>query len=177
MSILKFSLALVMVEFIFSGNFVLNLSSWFLTRAQPSFVLSTWSSYVIITIIQFMNCHTPLGINKVFEANEWHSFYLWILAAWFMVVDKCKLFYPTRFGSIIAGALRAKLSAKREKNGGTKGSLETKKRQRGSFSFLGGMQVVIVVIILSWLEVVVYVLCFMLFHHHYMLELHLEVEI
>ncbi|RVW80271.1 Protoporphyrinogen oxidase, mitochondrial [Vitis vinifera] len=45
-----------------------------------------------------------------------------------------------RFGSIIAGAVLSKLSAKREKRGETKGSLEKKKRQRGSFSFQGGMQ-------------------------------------
>ncbi|OAY29614.1 protoporphyrinogen oxidase 2 [Manihot esculenta] len=45
-----------------------------------------------------------------------------------------------RFGSIIAGAVLAKLSAKREKSRETKVSSEKKKRQRGSFSFLGGMQ-------------------------------------
>ncbi|KAJ7013862.1 protoporphyrinogen oxidase [Populus alba x Populus x berolinensis] len=45
-----------------------------------------------------------------------------------------------RFGSIIAGAVKAKLSAKKEKNGENKGSSEKKKRQHGSFSFLGGMQ-------------------------------------
>lgn len=45
-----------------------------------------------------------------------------------------------RFGSIIAGAVLSKLSAKREKRGETKGSSEKKKRQRGSFSFQGGMQ-------------------------------------
>lgn len=45
-----------------------------------------------------------------------------------------------RFGSIIVGAVKAKLSAKKEKNGEKKGSSEKKKRQHGSFSFLGGMQ-------------------------------------
>ncbi|KAG5254428.1 protoporphyrinogen oxidase [Salix suchowensis] len=45
-----------------------------------------------------------------------------------------------RFGSIIAGAVKAKLYAKKEKNGEIKGSSEKKKRQPGSFSFLGGMQ-------------------------------------
>ncbi|KAG2710573.1 hypothetical protein I3843_04G033400 [Carya illinoinensis] len=39
-----------------------------------------------------------------------------------------------RFGSIIAGLVQSKLSTKRE------GTLEQKKRPRGSFSFLGGMQ-------------------------------------
>lgn len=53
------------------------------------------------------------------------------------------LFCSIRFGSIIVGAVKAKLSAKKEKNGEKKGSSEKKKRQHGSFSFLGGMQVVI----------------------------------
>ncbi|KAK2661515.1 hypothetical protein Ddye_000089 [Dipteronia dyeriana] len=42
-----------------------------------------------------------------------------------------------RFGSIISGAIKSKLSAKNEKRGETKGSTEKK---RGSFSFIGGMQ-------------------------------------
>ncbi|CAK7328278.1 unnamed protein product [Dovyalis caffra] len=45
-----------------------------------------------------------------------------------------------RFGSIIAGAVKTKLSAKKEKNEEIKGSSEKKKRQHGSFSFIGGMQ-------------------------------------
>ncbi|KAM3761212.1 hypothetical protein ACB098_01G250900 [Castanea mollissima] len=45
-----------------------------------------------------------------------------------------------RFGSIISGLLQSKISAKRVKSGETKGTLEKKKRQRGSFSFRGGMQ-------------------------------------
>ncbi|KAK9272025.1 hypothetical protein L1049_002394 [Liquidambar formosana] len=45
-----------------------------------------------------------------------------------------------RFGSIIAGAIKSKLSAKRTKSGETKGSSEKKKHQRGSFSFQGGMR-------------------------------------
>ncbi|XP_030953633.1 protoporphyrinogen oxidase, mitochondrial isoform X2 [Quercus lobata] len=45
-----------------------------------------------------------------------------------------------RFGSIIAGLLQSKISAKRVKSGETKGTLEKKKPQRGSFSFHGGMQ-------------------------------------
>ncbi|KAA8548215.1 hypothetical protein F0562_004524 [Nyssa sinensis] len=45
-----------------------------------------------------------------------------------------------RFGSIIVGAVRSKLLARREKSGGTNGSSSIRKRQRGSFSFLGGMQ-------------------------------------
>ncbi|KDP46312.1 hypothetical protein JCGZ_10152 [Jatropha curcas] len=44
-----------------------------------------------------------------------------------------------RFGSIIAGAFMGKLSTKREKSIETKASAG-KKRQPGSFSFLGGMQ-------------------------------------
>jgi oxygen-dependent protoporphyrinogen oxidase len=51
------------------------------------------------------------------------------------------IFYSIRFGSIIAGMVQSKLSTKREKRGDTKGTLEKKKRQRGSFSFHGGMQV------------------------------------
>lgn len=50
------------------------------------------------------------------------------------------IFYSIRFGSIIAGMVQSKLSTKREKRGDTKGTLEKKKRQRGSFSFHGGMQ-------------------------------------
>ncbi|KAM7266304.1 hypothetical protein ACFE04_004201 [Oxalis oulophora] len=45
-----------------------------------------------------------------------------------------------RYGSIIAGAIKSQLSAKKEKSSETKGLTEKKKRQRGSFSFLGGMQ-------------------------------------
>lgn len=45
-----------------------------------------------------------------------------------------------RFGSVIVGAIKSK-SARREKRGETKGSSAAKRRQRGSFSFLGGMQV------------------------------------
>ncbi|GMH25702.1 hypothetical protein Nepgr_027545 [Nepenthes gracilis] len=43
-----------------------------------------------------------------------------------------------RFGSIMAGAIRAKLSSKREHTEGTKHSSETRKRD--SFSFHGGMK-------------------------------------
>ncbi|KAF8378120.1 hypothetical protein HHK36_029457 [Tetracentron sinense] len=45
-----------------------------------------------------------------------------------------------RFGSIIVGAIRSKLSAKKEENGERGTSSGKKKRQRGSFSFQGGMQ-------------------------------------
>ncbi|OWM74010.1 hypothetical protein CDL15_Pgr022281 [Punica granatum] len=45
-----------------------------------------------------------------------------------------------RFGSIIAGAFQSQSSGKREKMGDSKGSLEKRKRPRGSFSFQGGMQ-------------------------------------
>ncbi|XP_022774276.1 protoporphyrinogen oxidase, chloroplastic/mitochondrial isoform X2 [Durio zibethinus] len=44
-----------------------------------------------------------------------------------------------RFGSIIVGALKSKLSAKRENSGETKSSVK-KNALRGSFSFQGGMQ-------------------------------------
>lgn len=50
------------------------------------------------------------------------------------------IFYSIRFGSIIAGVVQSKLSSKREKRGDTKGTVEKKKHQRGSFSFHGGMQ-------------------------------------
>ncbi|KAM7509807.1 hypothetical protein LguiB_008682 [Lonicera macranthoides] len=45
-----------------------------------------------------------------------------------------------RFGSIIFGAIRSKVSAKNRKGGDLKGSSANKKHQRGSFSFFGGMQ-------------------------------------
>ncbi|KAM3306894.1 protoporphyrinogen oxidase, mitochondrial isoform X1 [Capsicum chacoense] len=45
-----------------------------------------------------------------------------------------------RFGSVIVGAIRSKLSPKKEKKQGPPKSSVNKKRQRGSFSFLGGMQ-------------------------------------
>lgn len=45
------------------------------------------------------------------------------------------ILYAIRFGSIIAGLVQTKLSAKRGKSG------EKKERRRGSFSFRGGMQV------------------------------------
>ncbi|CDP16674.1 unnamed protein product [Coffea canephora] len=45
-----------------------------------------------------------------------------------------------RFGSVIYGAIQSKLSAKRENKGGTRSSPANKRRQRESFSFLGGMQ-------------------------------------
>ncbi|KAH7577219.1 hypothetical protein JRO89_XS01G0223200 [Xanthoceras sorbifolium] len=48
-----------------------------------------------------------------------------------------------RFGSVIAGAIKSKLSAKNKKGEEKKGSTEKKRSQRGSFSFLGGMQVLI----------------------------------
>ncbi|KAJ0053057.1 hypothetical protein Pint_02956 [Pistacia integerrima] len=48
-----------------------------------------------------------------------------------------------RYGSVIAGAIQSKLSAKREKGVETKGSSERKRSPRGSFSFVGGMQVVV----------------------------------
>ncbi|XP_075493255.1 protoporphyrinogen oxidase, mitochondrial-like isoform X2 [Primulina tabacum] len=44
-----------------------------------------------------------------------------------------------RFGSIIAGAFQSKLSSKKDTSGGMKNS-SAKKYERGSFSFLGGMQ-------------------------------------
>ncbi|XP_050234204.1 protoporphyrinogen oxidase 2, chloroplastic/mitochondrial [Mercurialis annua] len=45
-----------------------------------------------------------------------------------------------RFGSIIGGAIQAKLFTKKEKSRESKVLSEKKKHQRGSFSFLGGMQ-------------------------------------
>ncbi|KAK9225532.1 hypothetical protein WN943_010574 [Citrus x changshan-huyou] len=45
-----------------------------------------------------------------------------------------------RYGSVIAGAIKSKFSARKEKSAEAKGSSEKKRRQRGSFSFLGGMQ-------------------------------------
>ncbi|XP_052197640.1 protoporphyrinogen oxidase, mitochondrial [Diospyros lotus] len=45
-----------------------------------------------------------------------------------------------KFGSIIVGAILSKLSARREKSGALRSSSTNKKQQRGSFSFLGGMQ-------------------------------------
>ncbi|ESR60357.1 protoporphyrinogen oxidase 2 [Citrus sinensis] len=45
-----------------------------------------------------------------------------------------------RYGSVIAGAIKSKFSARKEKSAEAKGSSEKKHRQRGSFSFLGGMQ-------------------------------------
>ncbi|GAY65555.1 hypothetical protein CUMW_242080 [Citrus unshiu] len=45
-----------------------------------------------------------------------------------------------RYGSVIAGAIKSKFSARKEKSAEAKGSSEKKCRQRGSFSFLGGMQ-------------------------------------
>lgn len=51
------------------------------------------------------------------------------------------ILYAIRFGSIIAGLVQTKLSAKRGKSGEKKGLLEKKERRRGSFSFHGGMQV------------------------------------
>ncbi|KAJ4729428.1 Protoporphyrinogen oxidase [Melia azedarach] len=48
-----------------------------------------------------------------------------------------------RHGSVIAGAIKSMLSAKKEKSVETKGSSEKKHRQRGSFSFFGGMQTLV----------------------------------
>lgn len=45
-----------------------------------------------------------------------------------------------RYGSVIAGAIKSKFSARKEKSAEAKGSSEKKRRERGSFSFLGGMQ-------------------------------------
>ncbi|XP_044504047.1 protoporphyrinogen oxidase, mitochondrial isoform X1 [Mangifera indica] len=45
-----------------------------------------------------------------------------------------------RFGSVIAGAIQSKLFAKRDKGVERKGSSERRRHQRGSFSFVGGMQ-------------------------------------
>lgn len=46
-----------------------------------------------------------------------------------------------RFGSVISGAIQSKLFAKRENKGGARGSSANKRQLRGSFSFMGGMQV------------------------------------
>lgn len=46
-----------------------------------------------------------------------------------------------RFGSIISGAIQSKLSAKKGTTTGIEDSSAKKKHKRGSFSFLGGMQV------------------------------------
>ncbi|KAG5527072.1 hypothetical protein RHGRI_028108 [Rhododendron griersonianum] len=45
-----------------------------------------------------------------------------------------------KFGSIISGAIQSKLFTKKGKNGKLNSSSISKKHQRGSFSFLGGMQ-------------------------------------
>lgn len=45
-----------------------------------------------------------------------------------------------KFGSIISGAIQSKLSTKKGKSGKLNSSSTSKKHQRGSFSFLGGMQ-------------------------------------
>lgn len=45
-----------------------------------------------------------------------------------------------KFGSIISGAIQSKLSTKKGKSGKLDSSSTSKKHQRGSFSFLGGMQ-------------------------------------
>lgn len=52
-----------------------------------------------------------------------------------------RVLYSIRYGSVITGAIRSKVSSRKEKRGDTKGSVEKGKRQRGSFSFQGGMQV------------------------------------
>ncbi|KAG5527069.1 hypothetical protein RHGRI_028108 [Rhododendron griersonianum] len=49
-------------------------------------------------------------------------------------------FCTSRFGSIISGAIQSKLFTKKGKNGKLNSSSISKKHQRGSFSFLGGMQ-------------------------------------
>lgn len=64
-----------------------------------------------------------------------------MLVCWSMFVDKQHVHYFIRFGSVISGAIKSKLSASKGKSGETKGSVEKGKRQRGSFSFHGGMQV------------------------------------
>lgn len=46
-----------------------------------------------------------------------------------------------RFGSIIVGAVRSKISFKKGEGQGMNASSKSKRRKRGSFSFLGGMQV------------------------------------
>lgn len=56
-----------------------------------------------------------------------------------LLLNKSKLVY-FRFGSIISGAVQSKFS-KKNNTAGTKNSPVKKKHQRGSFSFLGGMQV------------------------------------
>ena len=76
--------------------------------------------------------------------NSEKIFLLPMLVAWYLLVNEGQSNHLIRFGSIIAGAVLSKLSAKREKRGETKGSSEKKKRQRGSFSFQGGMQVIII---------------------------------
>ncbi|XP_057491094.1 protoporphyrinogen oxidase, mitochondrial isoform X1 [Actinidia eriantha] len=45
-----------------------------------------------------------------------------------------------KFGSIVSGAIQSKLSAPKGKSGAANNSATNKKHQRGSFSFLGGMQ-------------------------------------
>ncbi|KAI8533439.1 hypothetical protein RHMOL_Rhmol10G0010400 [Rhododendron molle] len=46
-----------------------------------------------------------------------------------------------KFGSMISGAIQSKLSTKKGKNSKLNSSSTSKKHRRGSFSFLGGMQV------------------------------------
>lgn len=60
----------------------------------------------------------------------------------FFLVDACSSFLLVRFGSIIVGAFKSKLSSKRESHGEPKNSVK-KTALRGSFSFRGGMQVLL----------------------------------
>lgn len=55
-----------------------------------------------------------------------------------------------RFGSIISGAIQSKFSAKKDTSGQMDSSAK-KKQKRGSFSFLGGMQVGLYTIVFIFL--------------------------
>lgn len=63
-------------------------------------------------------------------------FYSYFVTIWWSWSSIC-----FRFGSVIAGAFKSKLFAKRDKTGETKDALRKRKPKRGSFSFQGGMQV------------------------------------
>lgn len=80
---------------------------------------------------------------RLINLTEWHSL-IWCLLLSLCLFVSCKFSISfVRFGSVIAGAIQSKLFAKRDKGVERKGSSERRRHQRGSFSFVGGMQVVV----------------------------------
>lgn len=84
----------------------------------------------------FAHCSLQILINVTSE----------VLLLFFCKQDLCQVINDnflctSRFGSIISGAIQSKLSTKKGKSGKLNSSSTSKKHQRGSFSFLGGMQV------------------------------------